>query len=156
MSSGPTPELQRHHQVMVPEISERRFHPAWRIKSRLDRLLADQLIAPKTWLAAVEYRRLHEIAHRGAVRSTIDLIGTGRRPQRSGQAPRPEYTEGQLAAVRRLATIREALGAVAVGLIEACVVADMSWCALGRRLGIDHKTTKKWTVTALNGLVGII
>jgi hypothetical protein len=150
--SGPTPQLKRHHQVEPPRIDATAFRAAWRTKSRLEGLLADKLIAPKTWLAAVEYRRLHEIAHRGALRSTADLLGKGRPPKRSGRTQHLEPTESQITALSWLATIRERLGPTVIGLIEHVVIYDRPWCQIARTMRVDGKTAKSYAIVALKSL----
>jgi hypothetical protein len=151
LTAGPTGEFRRHHEVEAPEISLAAFHPAWRVKTRLDRLFRDKLLSPAQWSAAVRYRETYERAHAGELGSILDSIGTGRAPQRSGQ-PHPTIGEGQRDAVRHLKQVRQALGPVTVNLLEACIVADMSWCALARRLHVDPKTAKHWTLSALKAL----
>jgi hypothetical protein len=62
---GPSREFRRHHEVAEPEISLAAFMPAWRVKSRLDRLLRDKAISPAAWSAAIIYRDVYERAHAG-------------------------------------------------------------------------------------------
>lgn len=37
-------------------------------------------------------------------------------------------------------------------LLEACVIDDVSRNEIGRCLGVDHKTARVWTITAIKGL----
>jgi hypothetical protein len=92
------------------------------------------------------------------------LSGMGARVARVrnefGQRPpynlvgRLERSEAQLAALTRLHAIREALGPVAMDLIDGCVIRDQKWCVAARALGRDVKTVRKWTSIALRGLAG--
>ena len=45
------------------------------------------------------------------------------------------------------------LGDVIIDLVELCTIEDLSWAALGRRLKVDPKTARAWTITALKALV---
>jgi len=46
---------------------------------------------------------------------------------------------------------RKRLGAGAWGLLEACVIDDLSRNEIGRCLGVDHKAAPAWTITAIRG-----
>ena len=151
-SNAPSAEFRQHHQVIEPEISNRRYHPAWRVRSRLDRLVLAGDIDRAMWLAALAYRELHARAHRGSLQAgTID--GTGRDGYRAGS--RLERSESQLDALKRLAAFRQALGEIAIALIEALIIEDLSWRALSRRFKRDPRTTRSWTLVTLRGLAAI-
>jgi hypothetical protein len=38
-----------------------------------------------------------------------------------------------------------------LGLLEACVIDDLSRNEIGRCLGVDHKAAPAWTITAIRG-----
>ena len=134
MSLSPTSFYRQHHSVEAPRIDDAMFRPGWKVRTRLDRLLLKGTIGPKEWQAGVAYRDAYTLAFGTALGSPVDRIGLGRRPERSGRASQLEHTEAQLAAVQRLAAIRQQLGSVAVCLIEALVVEDRSWTEIGRQL----------------------
>jgi hypothetical protein len=151
-SPSPSRFYRQHHTVEAPRVDLQVFQPAWRVKSRLDRLLCDDSVTLQEWRAALAYRASWECALGSAVRA-IELDGTDRVAP-SYRSARLERNEAQLDALRRLASVRQILGAVAVNLIEACVVADQSWSAIGRRLRIDHKTARTGTIAAIRALAG--
>jgi hypothetical protein len=44
------------------------------------------------------------------------------------------------------------LGERAWGLLEACIIDNLSWNEIGRCLGVAHKTVRAWTITAIQEL----
>jgi hypothetical protein len=155
-SNAPNPFYRRHHQVLEPEISTAAFQPAFRVRSRVDRLFfVDKLISVREFQAAIAYRNAYALPHSDVFNSTLAAVGAGRRPKRSGRAPRPEYHEAQLDAVRRLHDIDEVLGPNTVQLLRCCLLADLPWRQLAERFGISAKTAKKWTVTTIRMLGAI-
>jgi hypothetical protein len=125
------------------------------VRARLDSLLLAGTIPPQTWRAAVEYRATIECALGTLLGSNLGRIDTGRPPRRSGRSPQGDRSEAQLAAVRRLAGVRDSLGPVAEALLLVCVVEDLSWFAIGRRFGVDPKTGKAWVLASLRALAAI-
>ena len=142
----PSVHFRQHHLVEAPRIDDRAFRPAWRVRTRLDALLDRRAITPREWRAASEYRSLWEMA-------LGDLLST---PQRgahgAGGRPTDHYMAERLDALRALSAARKRLGAAAWGLIEACVIDDLSWNEIGRCLDVDHKTARAWTITAIKEL----
>jgi hypothetical protein len=55
-------------------------------------------------------------------------------------------------ATTRLRTVDARIGEVAARLCAACVVHDLSWRDLGRRLDRDRETARDWTVVALQAM----
>jgi hypothetical protein len=153
LGAGPTGKFRRqHNEIEPPLVNDRHFRTAFRVKSRLDRLVSEKTITVREWTIAVEYRCIYAAAFRGAVQSTR-LDGTGH--GRSYRGSRLERSEGQLAALARLQTIRTALGAVETDLVEACAVRDQAWCETARALGRDPKTVRSWTLIALRRLAEV-
>ena len=72
--------------------------------------------------------------------------------QRAVHGRRGRPIAERLDALRALSGARKRLGASAWGLLEACVIDDLSWNEIGRCLGVDHKTARAWTITAIKGL----
>ena len=79
----------------------------------------------------------------------IDHIAINRKP---GVRQHDGYVASRLDALAELRAVRRRLGAFAYGLLEACVVDDCSWAALGRRLHIDPTTARSWSIMALREL----
>jgi hypothetical protein len=67
----------------------------------------------------------------------------------------PWLYQRQLEAAEFIAHVRSELGATVGGILDACVVADMAWCELGRRLGRGAKTAKKMRIEAVKLLARI-
>jgi hypothetical protein len=141
----PSRWLRQHHGLEPPMIDLGAWRPYWRIRTRLDRLLLDGAITPHEWQAAVRLRRIIEAA-RSAVLPVHRLDGEPR-----GGVSGPALAR-RVDAMARLEQVRAGLGAFAVALLEACLVDDCSWRYLGDRLGIDPKTARAWTITALHAL----
>jgi hypothetical protein len=59
---------------------------------------------------------------------------------------------GDLDASARLRQIRAVLGAWACTLLEAALVRDLSWAALGRHYRCDPKTARAWVIAAIKAL----
>jgi hypothetical protein len=153
-SSGPTPEFRRHHRVLEPEISAAAFMPAWRVRSRLDRLLLDGAISVVQWRAAIAYRDTWEAAHRGGMTSNVASLEAGviskgrhRRPVEPGTA--------RLDAIERLKRIEQHLSPIVVRLVASCVLEDLGWAQVGRRFGCTPKTARSWVVAAVRALAAI-
>lgn len=154
-SAAPSRYFRQHHKGLVdpPAIDAQQFRPAWRVRARLDKLLADDLISPQTWNAAFEYRATVERAFGGLLGSALDRIGTGRNSTRSGAGF--ERSERQLAAVRRLASARKRLGRRTETLLFTFLIDDLCWSKLGARIGCDPKTSKTRVRVALKALAVI-
>ena len=151
-SNAPSTEYRQHHQVDAPRVDAREFRPGWRVKTGLDGLRDKGLITGREYRRAVEFRRTYEAAHKGAMSSaTWNRAFVDRRCRRT---PAPEMTERQAAALARLVEIRAALGAL-YPLLLLVVIADASWCEIGRRVGIDPRTARRWGAAAIAALAAI-
>ena len=63
------------------------------------------------------------------------------------------WVAGDLDASARLRQIRAVLGAWACTLLEAALVRDLSWAALGRHYRCDPKTAARtWVIAAIKAL----
>jgi hypothetical protein len=109
-------------------------------------LLDRRAITLREWRAALEYRALWETAFG-------DLLAAPQRAaHRSRGHPTERYTVERLDALRALRGARKRLVERAWGLLEACVIDDLSWSEIGRCLGVDHKTARAWTIIAIKEL----
>jgi hypothetical protein len=52
----------------------------------------------------------------------------------------------------RLRQIRAVLGDCVCNLLEAALVQDLSWAALGRHYRCDPKTARAWVIAAIKAL----
>lgn len=143
--SEPSRWLRQHHGLEAPAIDFGAWRPYWRIRTRLDRLLLDGAITLHEWRAAVRLRQIIEAA-RAAVLPIHRFDGEPR-----GGVSGPALAR-RVDAMARLEQVRVGLGTFAMWLLEACLVDDRSWRELGDRLGIDPKTARAWTITAVRGL----
>lgn len=148
----PTKWRRQHNTVDDPRIDAGAFRPFWKVETRLDQLLAAGQISWATWAVANRFRTVFEAAHRGELAATwaanrifID--------KHCGTPRSASPGDGQLQAIEQLTRIKKNLGTGCYLLVVAAAVIDQSWCVLDRQLGIDSKTAKAWTVTALEALV---
>jgi hypothetical protein len=153
MSNAPTAERWHHDALAPPQIDNAHFRPFWRVCDRIEKLCAAGLITPHELRAAQAFRLLHERAQAGpgGLRAAdLTAVGAGKHCRR----PMATMTEAQAEALARLRRIREALGALCA-LLEMAMVEEMPWAALGRRLGIDHRTARKWVAAATAALAAL-
>ena len=147
-SNAPTREYRRHHAVEEPRLDEHEFRPAWRRRDRLDALLGAGAINIREYRAALGFRRLYETAHRDTMAGSVwNKVYV----DRGCRAPAPEMTERQVGALARLAEIRAALGGL-YELLKMIVTADATWCAVGKRYGVDPRTARKWAAASIAAL----
>jgi hypothetical protein len=67
-----------------------------------------------------------------------------------------EPDDARVAALERLARIREGLGETAYKILLMAAVEDRTLCDVAKQLGgIDPRTARAWVVTAIRGLAGI-
>ena len=147
--TAPSPYYRQHHQVEAPSIDERHFRPAWRVLTRLDGLLAAGAITAAEWHAAADFRDMAELALGGAAsRSVLSSA----RATRYDASPTTDRLVARLDARSWLDEVTSAIGIVACALIQACVVDELSWAAIGRRFGVDPKTARAWVITSIKAL----
>jgi hypothetical protein len=141
----PTEHFLQHHDVEPPLIDASSFRPAWRVRTRLERLLLYRLITPAEWFAAVTLRlAVERIASAGLhAIPTVFMPGHNKTPQDCSQAD---------AYCRRAAEI---LGETIYPMLLACVVEDLSWIALGERMHVDARTARAWVVVAIKLLAKV-
>jgi hypothetical protein len=145
--TGPSAVYRQHHDVEAPRVDGRHFRLAWRVLTRLDRLLADHAITAVEWHAAADFRELVDgVRCRAFTRSSA--FGTVRAAGNSFRS----WVAGDLDASARLRQIRAVLGAWACTLLEAALVRDLSRAALGRHYRCDPKTARGWVIAAIKAL----
>jgi uncharacterized phage-associated protein len=148
-SNRPTSEFEQHHQIDAPEVTRRSFRTAWRLRTRLDQLLADGLIDRADWQAASEFRDCWERCH-----------GTGLGPVelefRSRVNGADRWLGNRLDTARQLREIAEGIGRRSTWLIEACAVFDMPWVRLAKQIGVSDKTARIWVSEAIARLQAFV
>jgi hypothetical protein len=77
---------------------------------------------------------------------------SSRRPSAAGCTTPRARVAGDLDASARLRQIRAVLGAWACTLLEAALVRDLSWAALGRHYRCDPKTARAWVIAGIKAL----
>lgn len=141
----------QHHAVEAPVIDGREFRPFWRVRTRLDQLLADRAITFSMWRAGVTFRRLAELVLAGqwpAKGPGLDGVKIG--------GGYDITVARRIDAIDRLGWIRLQLGGVAFDLLEAHAVDDVTWVELGKHYGVHAKTVRNWTIAALALLAEVI
>lgn len=137
----PSVHYRQHHDVEPPIVDLRAFRQGWRVRSHLDRLLVDGAITRAEWQAGDDFRATWSSALPSRASTLLGMRVRGHDPD-AGMLAR-------LAALTRLRRLGNAMGPGPIAVLVACIVDDLSWRELGRRLGVDHKTARAVTVRAL-------
>lgn len=145
-SNAPTADRARHAETIEPpRVDASSFRQGWRVRSRLDALLADRRISAGVWQVAVEYRDgwARVLAGRGGELGGVRISGVA------------DVHLRQIGLVDTLAVLTEIerrIGRLATALCFACVVEDRSWASTGRLCGRNPETVRDWTALALRAL----
>jgi hypothetical protein len=142
--------LAQHAEFEAPAIDGEHFRPYWRKqnRTRLDDLLAEKAIGTREYLAAILYRDL--------IARAVQSAWGGWRTETIDRSTSSLQINGRASAESRLADIRAQLGGFAAVLIDLVVVLDLPWRELGRRYRVDPKTIKRYAVTTLQLLAGVM
>jgi hypothetical protein len=144
-SGKPSPEFQRHHAVAAPRVDSTAFRQGWRVNSRLLQLHAAGKITPGELQAAID-------AHRAMAR-VLGLRGMALQPRvDGGWRGGVDLSASKHDAAERLRLARAALGQQRMILLQLCVVEDLPWQAIARRLGCSHRTAMARTIEAIQAL----
>jgi hypothetical protein len=144
-TARPTPEFTAHHDVEEPRVDERVFRQGWRVRTRLDQLLADRRITRDEWQAATEYRATWAKAR--------ELVAIEPGMLRVAGAASPDAGMiARLDAVTKLRIVEAAIGIEAARLLLASVVHDIAWAAMARFWACDPHTVRDATVRAIKAL----
>jgi hypothetical protein len=153
-SNAPNRFFRQHHEVEDPQVDEKAFRPAWRIRAQLDRLLYEGKITGFEWRVAGWLRSCHERAHGSELRSPLAQVGMPGRAPRGGWR-HDDPNARRAAAGEHLRHMEQALGPVVYGLVLAVVVEDLSWRELGKRCGCHAKTARAWAIEAVKVLATV-
>jgi hypothetical protein len=141
VKTGPTEFYRQHHDVEPPRIDAMMFRTAWKVRTRLDRLLLDRAITLSEWHAAVMLRSMLElVTARGQRASRIEFMPPGAAPYQH---------EADSAALAHSRRVRKGLGDTYYRLLLACIIDDLSWIALGQRLDVDPRTARAWVIVSI-------
>jgi hypothetical protein len=144
MPNAPLVEYRRHHDVLAPRIDSREFRPGWRRKTRLMGLVETGKIGRDELEAGLQWRRWCETIGRQRTQAWIARIN---------QSPMPGIpAHHELAAARSLQMASAAVGPLRTSLLLWCLVDDLSWCDIGRRLRVQRQTAVKRVIEALEAL----
>lgn len=144
--NAPSAARLRHAEAIdPPRIDAVTFRQGWRVRTRLDALLAAGRIEAGTWQAAAEYRAAWETLLRSSAGTAPGLRVKGQGGASGGEA-------ATLDRAARIRSVEIAIGAEAASLCRACAVEDLSWRTLGVRLGVRDVTAQARTVIALRAL----
>ena len=137
-----TPEYAQHHDV-DERPGPRGGRAGYRVRTRLDSLLAAQEITAAEWMAGDLYRRDYETAEMGGASAGYGEAGGG------DGCP----ATARLNAVTRLVRARAALSATERVAADG-VALDLAWPALGARLSCGKDRARAEAVAALRDLAG--
>lgn len=146
VSNAPSAHRHQHAEAIEPpRVDAHAFRPGWRVRTRLDALLADGHITPGAYQSAVQLRGwVERIAHQRVSRSALIRVDV---THQAGGIP-----VLQLDAATRLRAAYAAIGQDGWALLVACIVDDASWAANGRRYRRNSETMRDWIVTAIEAL----
>jgi hypothetical protein len=145
-SNAPSAARLRHAEAIeAPRVDAASFRQGWRVRTRLDALLAAGRITGDEWLAAVEYRDAYARVWSGR---SGDLAGA----KVSGGADLHDRQIARIATLTLLADVERRIGALATALCVACVVEDMSWAAIAALCRRNPETVRDWTALAVRTL----
>lgn len=148
ITAKPTREFRRHHDVDEPRVDHRAFRQGWRIRTRLDQLLADDRITRGEWQAASAYRDAWASAREITRADEPGMISS------PGAGSPDAAMIAKLDAVEKLRRVEDAIGPFAASLVRCCVVHDMTWAATARYCQRNPETIRDWTVFAIRSLAG--
>lgn len=146
-SSRPSLEFLRHFDVHAPVIDTTHFRTGWRIRARLEALMTRKLISPREYFAACAFRDAWDRAQGGSARSALASEGKGGRVD--------FVSLGSLDDARIIALVGERLTREQAVLVLGCVVFDVSWVELARRLHVDETTVPRMAAPAIARLATI-
>jgi hypothetical protein len=147
VGNRPTAARTQHAEgIDAPRVDATAFRQGWRVRTRLDALLADGLIQPGERQAAVEYRAAWERV------ITVAAVGNARLVRSSGGGGPHVRLMAIAGTIERLRVIEAAIGVMADRLCFACAVEDQPWSSMARHHGRDPKTIRVWTAAALRDL----
>lgn len=147
-SNRPTEQRARQAEAVDnPDVDGVAFRPWWRVRTRLDGLLAAGLIEEAAWLAAGKFRDDAEAALMRLGPSTLARLGLAR-------APRELHARDlhRVKALERLRRVRDKLGPADYALIWWIAAEDRPWTEVGRRLACTERTAKKRAAAAIGRL----
>lgn len=146
VSNAPTTFYRQHHTVEAPAVNEREFRPAWRVKTKLWLLLECARIDRRQLEAALAFRGWIEAIGRQRSSTWLALHVDG------GRQPEGVIAAHQLDAARHLHDAGQALGTDRLKLLYWAVVDDLSWVAIGKRIGLSKRTANCRVVEAIVAL----
>jgi hypothetical protein len=152
-SNAPNPFFRQHHEVEAPEVSARAFRPAWRVRTRLDRLALEGLITGFEWRVATWLRSCYERGYGSDLQSPMTRLGMA--GQSNWRGGREDPAQRRAAAREYLHHIEKTLGATVYSIVVAVVVDDLPWRELAKRCGCHSKTAKSWGVEAVKLLATV-
>jgi hypothetical protein len=147
VSNAPTAHRAQHVAgIEAPQVDALAFRQGWRIASRLDVLRRTGRLTPGQWQSAVEYRAAWERARLEAS-TTMRLMRGG-----GGDSDSHARLLAGIGTVAKLSAVESAIGRLRADLCRACIVHDLPWAVLARRLHHDRETVRDWTVLAIVAL----
>ena len=138
----PRAQFRLHHDIEAQQVDAKAFRQGWKVSTRLDGLLRDEMITPGAWQAAVDFRATWERAFGIGLGASGELLGS-----RTSNAAR--CSDGKLDALKRIRGISRKLGPRRMWLIERCVLHDYPWLRTAEQLRVSDKTARSWTAVAL-------
>jgi hypothetical protein len=152
-SNAPNRFFKQHHEVEAPQVDERAFRPAWRIRTQIDKLALEGKITGFEWRVAGWLRSCYERGYGSDLRSTLPQLGMAGRGSHHWRRENPEGRKAQ--AREYLHHVEQVMGPIVYPIVIAVVVEDVPWRELGTRYGVHAKTAKAWAIEAVKALAGV-
>ena len=142
--TSPSTYYRQHRIVEAPRVDRASFRTAWRVSTRLDQLLDDKAITMNEWGVAVRLRTAVEtVALRQGIRSSrVEYM------PRSGNS---NFTP-VASASKHCREVEQYFGPIGYAILTACIVDDLAWAELGRRMKRDHRTARSHVIALLKML----
>ena len=145
-SNAPSADRLRHAEAIeAPRVDAASFRQGWRVRTRLDALLAAGRITGADWQAAVEYRDAYGRAWGGRGGGFAGVVV-------SGGADLHAWQIARIATLAVLSGVERRIGTLATALVVACVIEDQSWATIAAMCRRNPETVRDWTALAIRGL----
>ena len=154
-TATPSDFFRKHFvEVEAPAVDAKNFRTAWNIRTRLRQLFVDGHVSRRELQVACWYCQNYERAFCSDLASSFRMMDRPPQP-RGNWTQRQDPHQRQLEAAEFVAHVCRQLGATVSGILDACVVAAMPWCELGRPCGRDAKTAKRMAIEVVKLLARV-
>jgi hypothetical protein len=141
---APTAELAQHHDLTPPQRSSTVNRSAWEIRTRVQALHFTEAIDDAEFEACKRWRRDWDLGMEGVVMAAMK--------ERVDGGVGGSALDAQVEALSRLRLVKDELGAFASVLLVMCLAHDVSWVAIGRRIGVSNHAARSYAIDTIKCL----